>query len=142
MQMKRRLYIAGPISGKEERNLPAFRAAQRFVVSRGYEALIPHEIRPWQHHKEPCPEGYDSFDGHSSACYLRADLRALLGCEGVFMLRGWQYSRGGSLEHRVAVECGLALYYQETGPPPPILRDGAEAFFSAERITKTPEANA
>ena len=39
---------------------------------------------------------------------MRADLRALLGCDAVYMLPGWRGSRGATVEHAVAGACGSA----------------------------------
>jgi hypothetical protein len=107
-----RIYIAGPISGFPERNEPAFRRAARELARRGHVPVVPLDIKPWSHPTDvPCPDGYNVEDGHSSACWLRADLRVLLECHAVYMLAGWERSQGASIEHRVAVTCGLQLYY-------------------------------
>jgi hypothetical protein len=41
--------------------------------------------------------------------YMRADLRALLDCDAIFMLPGWRESRGATVEHAVAVACGIPV---------------------------------
>ena len=108
---KPRCYIAGPIAG-----VPDFRerfaAAVTTVEALGYEVVNPCDIAPADHDGE-CPPGYDPGEdasGHtSSACYMRADLRALLDCDAIYMLPGWRESRGATAEHTVAVACGIPV---------------------------------
>ena len=110
-ERKPRCYIAGPIAG-----VPDFRerfaAAVPAVEALGYEVVNPCDIPPADHDGE-CPPGYDPGEdasGHtSSACYMRADLRALLDCDAIFMLPGWRESRGATVEHAVAVACGMTI---------------------------------
>ncbi len=116
------VYIAGPISGKVDRNIKAFQNAALSVQNAGHTPVIPQSIGPYQHDEDPCPNGYNFDYGHSSACWIRGDLLFMLGsCQAVYMLGDWELSQGASLEHRVAVMCGLGVYY-ELGriPLPPV----------------------
>lgn len=105
-----KIYCSGPIAGYLQRNEPDFRATEQALTLLGHDAVVPLDIAPFTH-VPPCPVGYASAGGHSSACYLRSDLVVLLMCEAIYMMAGWQQSRGASLEHRVAVECGLRVFY-------------------------------
>lgn len=106
-----RIYLAGPIAGYERRNEPHFRAVEQVLAAAGHDVIVPLDVLPWQH-EGSCPRGYTTGEGHSSACWLRGDLPALLTADAVYMLDGWEWSRGASLEHRVAVECGLTVFYE------------------------------
>ena len=108
--MKPRCYIAGPIA-----RVPDFRArfaaAVPVVESLGYDPVNPCDITPAAHYGE-CPPGYDPGEkgAHaSSACFMRSDLRALLDCDAIYMLPGWRESRGATVEHTVAVACGIPV---------------------------------
>lgn len=57
--------------------------------------LLPHEIE----------KGMD----HSWSCYLRYDLVAMLRCDAIVLLPGWQDSHGARLEQQVALACGLSI---------------------------------
>jgi hypothetical protein len=46
------------------------------------------------------------------ADFLREDLKALLDCDAIFMLEGWEQSVGAHLEHNVACLAGLRLWYE------------------------------
>lgn len=108
-----RVYISGPITGYENKNLRAFLYAAGKLSKAGHEPLVPHNIDPWPHSEDHgCPLGYAEDSNHTSACYLRGDLAELLKCHALFMLRGWEASVGARLEHSVAAHCGMKIYYE------------------------------
>lgn len=90
-------YLAGPMSGKPHFNYPAFSEAAAKLRAHGIPVVSPHELhagdtsRPW-------------------AEYLRADLRAMLDCDAIVLLRGWRESQGAQLERTVAQKVGIAVY--------------------------------
>ena len=83
-----RLYIAGPMTGIEDHNYPAFREAARELESAGYAVCDPsrHEVD-------------DPSDWHQ---WMRAGLEALSGCDGVATLDGHEDSLGATLEIAMA----------------------------------------
>lgn len=108
-------YVCGPMSSRPNLNEDEFRAAAS-VLSRHpnqLDVIVPHDVRP-DEHDGPCPVGHpaETSGKHGVACYLRADLRALLSCDEVFVLRGWEASVGARLEVQVAAACGLTLVFQ------------------------------
>lgn len=117
-----KLYVSGPISGHHDGNLPAFRAAARYLNRIGYETVVPHDCTP-NVHDGPCPRGYARphvgihSEHDSTACFVRGDLRELLTCDGIFLLRGWEYSVGARAEFELAAISGLAVYYQHADVP-------------------------
>lgn len=44
--------------------------------------------------------------------YMKQDINALLGCDAIFMLRGWWRSKGARLEHRISKALGMAIIYE------------------------------
>lgn len=90
-----RLYIAGPMSGIEGHNFPAFNEAAAQLRAAGYEV------------ENPADTGV--VEGWSWADYLRYDLPLMLKCDGVAMLFGWQDSRGAQLEYEVAYQLGMPI---------------------------------
>lgn len=99
-----RIYIAGPMSGIEDHNFPAFNQAERGLEDDGYTP-----VNPATHGVVPGAEWSD---------YLRADLAGLATCEGVFFLPGWSKSKGAMLEHYVAQALGLTLCYHPDAERP------------------------
>lgn len=94
-----KIYIAGPMRGIEDLNFPAFNAAAADLRWAGWEVVNPVDINsdpavPWK------------------TCMER-DIIELVTCDAIYMLGGWQNSKGASLEHHIAVELGLDLFYEE-----------------------------
>lgn len=113
-----RLYIAGPISADPSRTFEekwaAFDIAAERLAAAGYEAvpatgidpdcgLTPEACTAQQKHVSASQGG----GKHSWECYMKADLRELLTCDGVALLRGWQMSPGARIEFTTAVAVGI-----------------------------------
>lgn len=82
------LYIAGPMTGIEDFNRPAFFAAEAQLRAAGFNVLNPAR------HQQ---------SGLSWADYMRIDLVDVLNADGLALLSGWQRSKGARLEVRVAM---------------------------------------
>lgn len=83
-----RWYIAGPMTGIEALNFPAFHAEAARLRALGYEVVNPAEIN------------VDPNEGWA-AC-LKRDIAQLVTCDGIALLPGWQRSRGAKLEWFIA----------------------------------------
>ena len=88
-----KVYIAGPMTGIEDLNFPAFHAAAASLRAAGVEVVNPAEINAdqtagWQY------------------C-LRCDIAQLVFCDAVVMLPGWESSKGATLENHVAMTLGM-----------------------------------
>lgn len=120
--MSLRFYVSGPIAGYPERNKLSFDIAAIRLRRLGHVPVLPLTIDAWQH-GGPCPRGYTNGEGHSSACWLRADLVVMLQCDAVLMLPAWEWSQGATLEHRVAIMTGMPVYYDsvDVDIPAPLL---------------------
>lgn len=93
------LYVAGPMSGLPQWNAPAFQEAQTALVAQGWEVVTPLDLVPVEN-----PDQIPAWED----C-LRHDLQAVLLCDGVALLPGWEQSRGASLEVRVANTVGIPV---------------------------------
>ncbi len=87
------VYLSGAMTGIPEENVPAFNAAARALRLIGYEVVNPAEFDT-------------DVDGLSERSrwvkYLKADIKALMDCDGIVMLPGWENSKGATLEHNTA----------------------------------------
>lgn len=93
------VYLAGPMSGYEEHNFPAFNAAAADLRSQGYFVINPadHGVVP----------------GAEWADYLRHDIAKLAACESIALLPGWIRSEGARLEVVIAQSLGMGFIYTE-----------------------------
>ena len=91
-----RLYLAGPMSGIEALNFPAFNAAAAALRDRGFLIDNPAEICP-----DPATQWRDC---------MRADIKVLVDCDGIALLPGWENSRGATLERTIAIGLGLRVH--------------------------------
>ena len=108
-----KIYIAGPMQGLPKFNAVSFQAAAAKLRRWGHEVFSPEEKE-----REAC----EKFDGDLKAAIaagfsLRAALRADLDwicdhAEGIYMLKGWENSKGARIEHALAVALELRILYQ------------------------------
>ena len=93
--MKKRIYIAGPMTGLPELNFPAFHTEAAWLRAMGHEVVNPAEINA-----DPTARWEDC---------MRADIAQLVTCDGIHLLAGWEKSRGATLEHHIATALGLIV---------------------------------
>lgn len=86
------VYVVGPVTGVEGLNRDEFERVRGELARAGYAARIPHDY---------VPECY----GWEAA--MRASVTAMLRCDGVALLDGWQASRGARIERDLAKSLGM-----------------------------------
>lgn len=93
---KQTIYISGPMTGLPDLNFPAFNAEAARLQALEWEVVNPAEINP---------------DKHLSwrEC-MQNDIAALVFCDAVQLLPGWENSRGATLELHNAVRLGMVIY--------------------------------
>lgn len=94
-----RLYVIGPVTGRENLNRKAFEDAKERLWDAGYNVLIPHDV-------------VLPIATHERAMLL--SVKTMLGCDGVAALTDWDESRGAKLEREVAVACGIEIHCVDT----------------------------
>lgn len=94
-----RIYIAGPMTSLPSLNFPAFHDAARALRGEGHDVVNPAEINA------------DPSAGWL-AC-MRADIRELVTCDAIYLLQGWEKSRGARLEARIAEGLGFQVIFAE-----------------------------
>lgn len=99
-----RVYLAGPMTGIEDYNFPAFHEAAKRLRDIGYEVSNPAE----------------NFEGDQSLpwdVYLRRAIEQVVTVDGVAVLPGWSRSKGARLEVHVADALGMPILDAETLAP-------------------------
>lgn len=98
-------YISGPITNNQNYRRQFFEA-EKHLESKGETVLNPVKLGLMLELQDCDPSWED---------YMKLDLTVLIHCDGIYMLQGWQSSKGATLEHHIAKELGLKITYQE-GP--------------------------
>jgi hypothetical protein len=97
-----KIYIAGPMSGLPELNFPTFHAAAAVLREQGFTVINPAEINP--------------DVGADWAECMRADIAQLVTCDTIYLLPGWEKSRGAKLEHHIADALGMTVSFAPWEP--------------------------
>ena len=101
----KRIYIAGPMTGIEDLNRAEFQKAVDSIweTSKGFTfGFNPHQAGDMLGWTEKTPPS-------EIASVLLGDL---IDCDAIYMLRGWENSKGARAEHAVAAWIGLEIKYQ------------------------------
>ena len=93
-----RIYLAGPMSGLPDLNYPAFNAKAAELRAQGHHVENPAE--------NPVP-ACGSWQG-----YMRMAVAQLVTCEVIFLLPGWEKSKGARVERDLARRLGIADWKQ------------------------------
>lgn len=114
--MPGRYYIAGPMRGIAYCNFPAFDAEALRLRTLGVWVVNPAELdRDAGFDPAMLPADTDWHDYTAMGFDLRAavkrDLAAIMECDGVYMLPGWELSRGARAEAAVAAWLGLDVVF-------------------------------
>ncbi|MDR2009926.1 MAG: DUF4406 domain-containing protein [Bacteroidales bacterium] len=95
-----KIYISGQISGLPlEETKAKFSNIESELVEQGYEVInplkngIPYNA-PWEVH-------------------IAMDILLLIGCQAIYLLPDWAYSKGSTLEKKIAEFTGKQIIYQE-----------------------------
>jgi len=99
------IYVAGPYRGKSERevfhNIVRAREAALKLWDEGWAVICPHTNSMFM----------GSRLGGDEA-FIEGDLEILRRCDIVYFLKGWQKSKGASLEWEEATKLKKEIYYQ------------------------------
>ena len=90
-----KLYLSGKMTGAPDLNFPLFYREANRLRSMGYEVVNPAELNP-----DPSASWHDC---------MKRDLKALLDCDSIVMLEGWEDSQGAHLELHIAHRVGIKV---------------------------------
>ena len=100
----KRIYIAGPMTGIERWNRPAFVKAAERLRGLGWEVTSPVEIA-------------DAFGSQNTIVttpgmldtVIDEELAELAKCDAIYLLTGWENSRGAKCELFLALDKGMEI---------------------------------
>ena len=97
--MNKKVYISGAIAHHDiDERRAAFAAAACGIRNAGYTPVNPFE--------NGLPQSVDWRK------HMRVDIGLLLQCDRIYMLRGWELSKGAKLELDVASSCGIEVLFE------------------------------
>lgn len=96
---ERLFYLSGPMTGLKDYNFPAFEETKKTLEELGLYVLSPHEVSKQ----------------NSWEAYMKTALIRLCYCTDMCMLPGWENSRGAKIEHTIAKELAMPIYYLKNG---------------------------
>jgi hypothetical protein len=103
-------------------NFPAFDAARDRLLNAGWEVISPADLdRKIGFDETAFPDDYDWIDlkkiGFSIEDAIDRDVAAIKTCDAIYLLSGWQNSKGAVAEKGIAEWLGLDILYQEFDVP-------------------------
>lgn len=106
-----KIYISGAIMyATGQRDL--FAEAEDELAKQGWEPLNPKSVAACEdincvRQQHEIAKGME----HSWGCFMRYDLKAMLDCDAIYMLPGWEQSHGARLELQVASAVGMRVVF-------------------------------
>lgn len=95
MEMDKRIYVCGPMTGLPKLNYPRFNEVAGKLRKQGFLVNNPAEIK-----------GDETWTWEM---YMREALKLMLECEIVLVLNGYEHSRGAMVEIQLAKELGMKV---------------------------------
>lgn len=99
MKKRKKVYISGPITGTKD-YMSRFSTAHLSLARQGYSVVNPAMVNAM------LPED-TTYDEYMAMSFAMLDM-----CDSVYMLDGWEKSKGAKMEYERALKNGLNIIYQ------------------------------
>jgi hypothetical protein len=121
---RKKIYIAGPMRGIPKFNFPAFDDAAERLYNQGWDPINPADIdRDQGFDVDALPADFDWSslpETLSLRDIIRRDVDALMGADAVYVLPGYERSRGSRAEIALAEWLNLDVIYEAKEPEAPV----------------------
>ena len=112
-----RIYVSGKMTGVPDHNRTAFDAAAKRLREQGHFVINPHDLTPIFGTAEEITEAFVAAytineympEARLARAVMSADLAAVRSCDAIYLLRGWETSRGAKRELAEAIAHGLTI---------------------------------
>ena len=101
-----KIYIAGPMSGYPGLNWGAFDRKEKELTDAGWDVVNPAKM---DRDMGVNPHEIGEYDYEDAA---RRDIEALRSCDAIYLMAGFQFSKGACWERALAKYWGLKRYYE------------------------------
>ena len=102
---KKVIYVSGKITGTSDYT-DRFSAAEDRLIAEGYEVLNPVRTGKWL-------ERYLEPEKPTWVQYMKYAIAAMMEADYIYMMRGWNQSKGARLEHFLARVLNYNIIYEE-----------------------------
>ena len=99
MEKRKKIYISGPITGTKD-YMSRFSTAHLSLARQGYSVVNPAMV------SAKLPED-TTYDEYMAMSFAMLDM-----CDSIYMLDGWENSKGAKMEYERALKNGLNIIYQ------------------------------
>lgn len=118
---QRRIYIAGPMRGHFQFNFDAFDSARDHLKEHGWNVVSPADLdRENGFDPSRLPDNFDWMtvpDDFNLEDAIRRDVEAILQCDAIYMLKGWEDSKGATAEKSLAEWRRIEVMYEDEPSP-------------------------
>lgn len=97
--MNFKIYLSGKITGNDN-YLQDFEKAEKEMAALGFTVVNPTKIVTFDKNKK-------------WRDYMKEDIKALVDCDAIFLLKNWRDSRGARLEYEIAHSLGLYVMRED-----------------------------
>lgn len=102
-----KVYISGKITG-DPNYKKNFKKAVHKIIEKGKEMFeTTEEIQMFN------PATISLPDNATWEDYMKYDLKILIDCDAVYMLKGWHESKGANLEFKIAQKMGKKIFFEK-----------------------------
>jgi len=111
------IYIAGPMRGVENYNYDAFDRQSKLMRKQGWRVINPAEMDRDISSPDADPMSFDPTTNYDDREFMREALRRDVvaicdECTAIYMMSGWETSRGAKAEWHLAKALGLEIFYE------------------------------
>ena len=129
-----RIYLSGPMTSLPDGNIPAFNAAAERLWAEGHFVINPANLSAIFGTREEIEKSFSALYGLPkeevfkralffpsdtvlAKSIMDADLAAVRSCDAIYLLRGWENSRGAKKELAEAIACKLQVMLEDETVP-------------------------
>jgi len=105
-----KIYIAVPMTGLPAFNFPAFFKAEEDLTKEGYEVVNPARLDGMD--TTGMQGNLDEVPDFSLKDAMKRNMAAICDCDAIYMLKGWEKSRGALIEIQLASYLSLKIKYE------------------------------
>lgn len=102
MERREKIYISGPITGIDN-YMERFEEVEKEMMAAGYIVINPAKVN-----KQLPPPPHTSYEQ-----YMKMSLVMLSDADEIYMMRGWERSKGARLEYEYASAMGKVIRKQD-----------------------------